>query len=106
MFHCSTKNHPTLPFIPHYIPLIFHFPRFPSESQIFEADLHVQLATAGDDVFAALLGGADHQGVRLGPRSAKRAKNGARDGDGWAVLFLGAPKPNGFHDHYPVFKWL
>mmetsp|Transcript_35988 Transcript_35988/g.77708 ORF Transcript_35988/g.77708 Transcript_35988/m.77708 type:complete len:229 (+) Transcript_35988:606-1292(+) len=34
--------------------------------QIFEADLHVQLATAGDDVFAALLGGANHQGVRLG----------------------------------------
>mmetsp|Transcript_65542 Transcript_65542/g.104272 ORF Transcript_65542/g.104272 Transcript_65542/m.104272 type:complete len:235 (-) Transcript_65542:73-777(-) len=34
--------------------------------QILEADLHVQLAAAGDDVLAALLGGADHQGVRLG----------------------------------------
>ena len=54
----------------------------------------MQLATAGDDVFAALLGGANHQGVRLGPRSAE-AKNGARDGDGWAVLFLVPWRSNG-----------
>mmetsp|Transcript_57563 Transcript_57563/g.174050 ORF Transcript_57563/g.174050 Transcript_57563/m.174050 type:complete len:960 (+) Transcript_57563:128-3007(+) len=33
--------------------------------QVLEADLHVQLAAAGDDVLAALLGGADHQRVGL-----------------------------------------
>ena len=41
-------------------------PPLPPVGRRLQADLHVELPAAGDDVLAALLGGADHQRVRLG----------------------------------------
>ena len=58
----------------------------------------MQLAAAGDDVLAALLGGADHQGVRLGPRRSTTAFHGVTAvgagclGDGGGYGIWGSPK--------------